>query len=76
MEFSIKFDTVKSGWSIVYIEGLQVIISKNITFPSFKIDFILANNADPDKMPPYVAFHQGLHCLPQFPFRGLQSSKG
>ena len=21
MEFSIKFDTVKSGWSIVYIEG-------------------------------------------------------
>ena len=21
MEFSIKFDTIKSGWSIVYIEG-------------------------------------------------------
>ena len=28
MEFPIKFDTVKSGWSIVYIEGSQVIISK------------------------------------------------
>ena len=28
MEFSIKFDTVKSGWSIVYIEGSQVIVSK------------------------------------------------
>ena len=26
MEFSIKIDTVKSGWSIVYIEGLQDII--------------------------------------------------
>ena len=24
MELSIKFDTVKSGWSIVYIEGSQV----------------------------------------------------
>ena len=29
MKFSIKFDTVKTGYSIVYIEGLQVIISKN-----------------------------------------------
>ena len=28
MEFSIKFHTVKSGWSMVYIEGLQAIISK------------------------------------------------
>ena len=23
MDFSIRFDTVKSGWSIVYIEGSQ-----------------------------------------------------
>ena len=28
MEFAIKFDTVKPGWSVVYIEGSQVIISK------------------------------------------------
>ena len=28
MEFSIKFDTTKSGWSVVHIEGLQVIIFK------------------------------------------------
>ena len=27
MEFSIKFDTVKSGWSIIYIKGSKVIIS-------------------------------------------------
>ena len=26
MEFPIKFNTVKSGWSIVYIEGSQMII--------------------------------------------------
>ena len=33
MEFPIKFDTVKSEWSVVYIERLQVIISKeNISF--------------------------------------------
>ena len=23
----------------------------------------LANSEDPDKMPHYVAFHQGLHCV-------------
>ena len=33
MEFSIKFNTVKSGWPIVYyIEGSQVKIFKNIDF--------------------------------------------
>ena len=30
MVFSIKLDIVKSRWSIVSIEGSQVIISKNI----------------------------------------------
>ena len=28
MEFSIEFDTVKSGWSVKQIEGLQVIMFK------------------------------------------------
>ena len=43
MEFPIKFDTVKSGWPIVYIEGSQVIISpiKKFKFLSLKIDFAL-----------------------------------
>ena len=27
------------------------------------MDFVLANSADPDEMPPYAAFHLGLHCL-------------
>ena len=26
MEFSIKFDMIKSGWSIVYIEGSEALI--------------------------------------------------
>ena len=34
-------DTIKSAWSIVYIKGLQVIISKKmIIFLSLKIAFI------------------------------------
>ena len=32
MEFSIKFDTVKSGWFIVYIEELQLKIFKTPFF--------------------------------------------
>ena len=47
MKFLVKFDTVKSGWSIVYniIEGSQVIISKKY-YISFSEDwFCLANSA-------------------------------
>ena len=56
MELPIKFDTVKSGWSIVYIEGSQIIISKYIVCLSLKIDFISAKSADPDEMPHDAAF--------------------
>ena len=50
MEFSIKLHvhTIEAGWSIAYIEGSQVMISKNIVFLSLKIDFVLVNSADPD----------------------------
>ena len=34
-------------------------------FLSLMIVFISANNADPDEMPPYAAFHLGLHYLPK-----------
>ena len=53
---TIKLQTNKSGWSIIYNEGSQVIISpKNIVFLSLKIGFIIANSADPDEMPHYAA---------------------
>ena len=55
MEFPIKMDTVKSIWSIVYIEGSQVIVSEK--YFSLKISFVSANGADPDD----VAFHLGSH---------------
>ena len=32
----LKLHTIKSGWSIVYIEGSKVIISKNNVFLSLK----------------------------------------
>ena len=40
---------LNSGWTIVYIEGSQVIISKYIIFPSLKFDFVLSNSAHPDE---------------------------
>ena len=43
---------------------------------SLKIVFIIANSADPDEMPPYAAFHLGLHNLPKYLFTGIQKEKG
>ena len=51
-------------------------MSKNDMFLSFKIFFILANSADSDEMPPYAAFHLGLHCLPKYLLTGIQNEKG
>ena len=60
LEFLIKINcTVKSVWSILYIE---LKFQKNI-FISLKIDFVLANSADPDEMQHHAAFYLGLHCL-------------
>ena len=71
MKFPIKFDTVKSGLSIIYIEGSQVIFCFYLN-----IDFVLANSADPDEMSHHAAFHLDFHCLPKYPFWGFWSSKG
>ena len=57
MEIYVRFDAVKSGWSIVYFEGSKVIISFSEDY------FVFANSANPDEMLHYVEFHLGLHCL-------------
>ena len=80
-EFSIKLHTLKSGWSIVYIEiGIYLGVTGYKLPPkmlfSLRIDFFIANSAYPDEMPHIVAFHLGLHCLQKYPFRGFQSTKG
>ena len=50
------FDTVKSGWFIVYIEGSQFIIPNTIVFLTLKIVFVLPNSAHPDEMTLSAAF--------------------
>ena len=63
MGFSIKLYILKSGWSIVYILGSQVIISKDVYFFLGRSILSLVNSADQDEMPHYAAFHLGLHCF-------------
>ena len=49
---------------------------KNNVFLSLKIDFVLANSADPDERPHAVAFYLGLNGLQKHRFRGFQSTQG
>ena len=50
----MKFDTVKLGWSIVYIEESQVLISKKSYFFPLKIQLVLENRVHPDEMPHFI----------------------
>ena len=40
-----------------------------------KFVFILVSSAEPDEMPSYVAFHQGLHCLPKYLFSSKHNER-
>ena len=54
--FHVKFDRVKLGWSIVYIEGLQVIVSKKVLF------FFLRNKSDASRKYPAKIFLHRSTC--------------
>ena len=74
MEFPIKLDIVKSESSILYIEGPQALIYFNKRYCIFfqsKIDLVVANSTDLDKMPHNTAFQLGLNCLPKYPSWGF-----
>ena len=58
--------------SILNSKGLLLKISINDVF----LSPILTNSANTDEMPPYVAFHLWLHCLPNYLFTGIQNEKG
>ena len=45
-------------------------------FLSLKFVVISAKSADPDEMQHYAAFHLSLHCLPKYPLRNFQYTKG
>ena len=63
MDFSFWCDTINMGPHVINSK------LKLYFFLSVKIVFVLVNSANPDEMPHYVAFHLGLHCLPQNAFR-------
>ena len=55
--------------AILHFKGSKIL--QNV-FLSLKSVFIfLADSADPDEMPHNVAFHLGLHCLPEYLFTGV-----
>ena len=37
---------------------------------------VIANSAESDEMQHNAGFHLDLHCLPKYPFRGFQDTKG
>ena len=77
MEFLTTFYTAKSGWSIVYMEGVTGYNFQNNNLSlSLKIDFVLANSADPDEIPHYAAIHMGISCLSKYPIRVFWFQKG
>ena len=65
--FAIKI-FVLSIFEWPFYTGLTVFLSLNVVL-------ILANSADHDEMQLYAAFHLGFHCLPKYPFRGVQYTK-
>ena len=66
-DLTIKFNAIKSGWSILYIEGTQVILSKMLYYLSLKTLSKRCRSL--------AAFHLGLHCLPKYPFTYIQALK-
>ena len=69
MDYPILIDTLSMELSILFVKRLLIKISM-----SLKIVFFLANDADPDEMPPYkVAFHLVHHCLLKYLFTGIQN---
>ena len=61
--------------TIIYLKGSQVDISK-LKCQSLNSVFIIANGADPEKVHHDATFPLGYHCLPNYPFRGFQYTKG
>ena len=88
MDFPLHIDTIIMGLPIVYFKGLQVEISNYDVkgsqveisnydvFLSLHVVLILSNSADPDEMHHNAACNLGLHCLPEYQFRGFPVYKG
>ena len=77
MDYPIHIDTISMELSILYLKRLIVSpkFYKMGVFLSLKMVYISANCADTDEILPYVAFHLGLHCLPEYLLTGIQNEK-
>ena len=76
MDFPIQVYTIRMGLFIIYFKGLNVKISKK-SCTSVHDNFVYpSSSAGPVEMPQFVAFHMGLHCLPKYPVRVVQVTKG
>ena len=62
MEFSIELHTIKSGWSIVYIEGSLVMISKQYCI-SFSEDQISGSSLSAKVLVMGFLIHKGLNTV-------------
>ena len=77
MDFPIQIKAIRMRLSIIYIlRGHRNKFPNYVAFQSLRIVFILENSADPDEMQYSAAFHLGLHCFSQYPFRGFQQING
>ena len=61
--FVVCNDVMRLGWFILHIKGSQVKVQIRCTSVPKDSLFVLANSIYPDKMPHFVPFHLGLHCL-------------
>ena len=69
MEFSIKFETLSQDGPLYILRGQRLYFPKNVVLLSLKIDFVLANYADPDEMSPsYGIYLSGLSLFVKEPF--------
>ena len=76
MDFPIQINAIRIGLSIIYFKGSWVRISKLCCISVPEDCYDIAKSVDPDEMQHSAAFHLDLHCLPKYPFRGFQHTKG
>ena len=77
MDFPRHVNRISMESSILYFKRPQGDISKlYCSSVSGEFSVYLSNRPGPDEMPPFVAFHLGLHCLPKYLFTDVQNEKG
>ena len=67
MEFPLRLIQLSQDGPLYILRGNRLSFTQNIIFLSLKIDFVLANSADPGEMSPYVEFHLDFHIMPKYP---------